>query len=383
VEGRNDEDAPPRRSNVSEYRLVLLDRPAWFLPMIEQEEMAKIGGEALVGWARLGEPREMDAANASLGLPAEALSRFSLAYVARARHTPEVVERMAHDADAVMVTSAAVTAEIMDRLPRLRVIGRPGIGYDVVDVDAATARGIAVFSAPGFCAREVADHTLMMALALARKAPVLHAAIRRGVYERGLASPMPAAYEMTLGLIAFGEIGREVAVRAKPFGFNLLAHDPFVAPAVAGQYGVALVGLDELLRRADIVSVHAPLSKQTFHLLGAREFALMKPAAYVINTARGAVIDQQALIAALQEGRIAGAGLDVFEREPLEADSPLARMDNVILTPHTAGMSDSSQIAVRHRTARNIAAALAGEWPETRDLINPQVRTHPRQRPPA
>ena len=361
--------------------LVLLDRPAWFLPAIEQDEMTKIGGEALIGWARLGEPREIDPANASLGLSAEALSRVSLAYVARAKHTPDVIERMAHDADAVMVTSAMVTGEIMDRLPKLRVIGRPGIGYDVVDVEAATARGIAVFSAPGFCAREVADHTLMMALALARKTPILHAAIRRGVYERGLASPMPAPYEMTLGLIAFGEIGREVAARAKPFGFTLIAHDPFIAPAVAEAYGVTLVGLDELLRQADIVSVHAPLTKHTSHLLGAREFALMKRTAYVINTARGAVIDQGALIAALQAGTIAGAGLDVFEREPLDADSPLVPMENVILTPHTAGMSDSSQIAVRHRTARNIAAGLVGRWPETRDLVNPQVKTHPRQHP--
>ena len=365
---------------MGKYTLVLLDRPAWFLPAIEHIEMTKVGGEALVGWARLGEPREIDPANASLGLSPEALSRVSLAYVARARHTPDVIERMASDADAVMVTSALVTGEIMDRLPKLRVIGRPGIGYDVVDVEAATKRGIAVFSAPGFCAREVADHTLMMALALARKAPVLHAAIRRGVYERGLASPMPAPYEMTLGLIAFGEIGREVAARAKPFGFTLVAHDPFVAPEVAERYGATLVGLDELLRRSDIVSVHAPLTKQTFHLLGAREFRLMKPTAYVINTARGAVIDQDALISALQTGVIAGAGLDVFEREPLEADSPLVRMEKVILTPHTAGMSDSSQIAVRHRTARNIADALTGRWPETRDLINPEVKSHPRQR---
>ena len=342
--------------------------------------MAKIGGEALIGWARLGESREIDPANASLGLSAEALSRISLAYVARAKHTPDAIERMARDADAVMVTSAAVTAEVMDRLPTLRVIGRPGIGYDVVDVEAATARGIAVFSAPGFCAREVADHTLMMALALARKAPTLHAAIRRGVYERGLASPMPATYEMTLGLIAFGEIGREVATRAKPFGFTILAHDPFIAPEVAAGYGVALVELDALLERADIVSVHAPLTQQTFHLLGEREFSRMKRTAYVINTARGAVIDQAALIAALQRGMIAGAALDVFEREPLEADSPLARMDNVLLTPHTAGMSDSSQVAVRHRTARNIASALTAQWPETRDLVNPQVKTHARQR---
>jgi D-3-phosphoglycerate dehydrogenase len=287
---------------------------------------------------------------------------------------------MARDAQAIMVTSAAVTAEIMDRLPNLRVIGRPGIGYDVVDVPAATARGIAVFSAPGFCAREVADHTLMMALALARKAPVLHQAIRRGVYERGLASPMPAAYEMTLGLIAFGEIGREVALRAKPFGFRLLAHDPFVTPETAATHGVTLVGLDELLAQSDIVSVHAPLNQATRHLLGAREFGLMKPTAYVINTARGPVIDQAALIEALRAGRLAGAGLDVFEREPLEADSPLVGMENVLLTPHTAGMSDSSQMAVRRRTARNIADALVGAWPEGRDLINPEVKGHPRQR---
>ncbi|HTU01197.1 MAG TPA: C-terminal binding protein [Candidatus Sulfotelmatobacter sp.] len=360
-------------------KLVLLDRPGWFLPLIEQEEMAKVGGEALIGWARLGESREVDAANAGLGLSVEELSRISLAYVARAKHTPEVVERMAADAEAVMVTSAAVTAEIMDRLPRLKVIGRPGIGYDVVDVEAATQRGIALFSAPGFCAREVADHTLMMALTLARKASVLHAAIRRGVYERGLASPMTAAYEMTLGLIAFGEIGREVAARAKPFGFTLLATDPFVDPATAKQHGVRLVKLDELLAQSDIISVHAPLTKDTRHLLSEREFSLMKPTAYVINTARGPVIDQAALIAALKARRIAGAGLDVFEREPLEADSPLIGMDNVILTPHTAGMSDSSQIAVRRRTARNIASALAGDWPAGRDLVNPQVKGHPRQ----
>ncbi len=361
------------------HRLVLLDRPAWFLPLIEQEEMAKVGGEALVGWARLGESREVDPANASLGLSVEELSRISLAYVARPRHTPEVIERMAADAEAVLVTSAAVSAEAMDRLPRLRVIGRPGIGYDVVDVPAATQRGIAVFSAPGFCAREVADHTLMLVLALARKAPVLHAAIRRGVYERGLASPMTAVYEMTLGLIAFGEIGREVAKRAKPFGLRLLAYDPFVEPATAEAYGVRLVSMDELLAQADIVSVHAPLTKQTFHLLGEREFGRMKPTAFVINTARGPVIDQAALIAALKSARIAGAGLDVFEREPLEADSPLVGMENVVLTPHTAGMSDTSQMAVRRRTARNIASALAGRWPDSRDLINPEVRSHPRQ----
>jgi D-3-phosphoglycerate dehydrogenase len=309
---------------VAKFRVVLLDRPAWFVPAIEQEELARIDAEVLVGWARLGQSKALDPVDASLVLPIEELSRISISYVPRARHTAEVIGRMASDADAILVTSAPVTAEILDRLPRLRVVGRPGIGYDVVDVEAATARGVAVFSAPGFCAREVAG-------------------------------------------------------RARAFGFRLLAHDPFVEPSAALACGVSLVGLDELLARSDIVSVHAPLMKATFHLLGEREFALMKPTACVINTARGPVIDQAALIAALTAGGIGGAGLDVFEQEPLEADSPLLGMENVLLTPHTAGLSDTRQIAVRRRTAENIARALVGDWPESRDLINPQVKGHPRQ----
>jgi D-3-phosphoglycerate dehydrogenase len=220
----------------------------------------------------------------------------------------------------------------------------------------------------------------MMALGLARKAPMLHAAIRRGVYERVLASPMSAVAAMTLGLVGFGEIGREVAVRAKGFGFALIAYDPFIAPGVADRHGAASVSLDELLRRADIVSMHVPLTRETYHMLGARELSLMKRSAYLINTARGAVIDQAALIAALQSRQIAGAGLDVYEREPLEPDSPLASMDNVILTPHTAGVSDSSQIAARHRTTKHVADALVGRWTDTADLVNPSVKEHPRQR---
>jgi D-3-phosphoglycerate dehydrogenase / 2-oxoglutarate reductase len=364
---------------VARYKVVMIDRPAWYQPIIEQEELSPIDAEVLVGWARLGQPRDLDPVMASTGLSVEELSKISISYVASGKHTAEVMEQMAGDADAIVVTSAKVTAAVMDRLPSLRVIGRPGIGYDVIDVPAATERGIAVFSAPGFCAREVADHTMMFALACARKAPMLHSAIRRGVYERGLSAPLAACYEMTLGLIAFGEIAREVAARAKPFGFRILASDPYVDQATADKYGVELVGLDELLQRSDLVSVHAPLSDGTFHLLSAKEFALMKPTAYVINTARGGLIDQQALITALEAGQIAGAALDVFEREPLEPDSPLAKMENVFLTPHTAGVSDSSQIETRRRTSRNIANALVGEWPETRDLVNPEVKGRGRQ----
>ncbi len=367
---------------MGKYRIVLLDRPAWFLPTIEQEEFSRIDGEVLVGWARLGGSKVLDPSIASRGVTIEELSQVSVAYEPGAKHTADVIERMASDADAIMVTPASVTAEVMDRLPRLRVIGKPGIGYDVIDVEAASARGIAVFSAPGFCAREVADHTLMMALGLARKAPLLGNAMRRGIYERSLPSPMAALYEMTLGLVAFGEIAREVAKRAKAFGFRIIAFDPLVEQKTADPYGVTMVGLDDLLSQADIVSIHAPLMKKTFHLIGEREFALMKPTAYVINTARGPVIDQTALIVALRERRISGAGLDVFEREPLPSDSPLLTMENVILTPHMAGLSNVSQMAVRRRTAHNVANALIGEWPPTRDLVNPKVKENLRRVPP-
>ena len=368
---------------MAKFKLVLIDRPAWFLPSIEQEEFSKIDGEVLVGWARLGESRELDPAIAKRGVSAETLSRGSVAYVAGGKHTADVYERMAYDADAIMVTPASVTAEAMDRMPRLRVIGKPGIGYDVVDVAAATARGIVVFSAPGFCAKEVADHTMMMMLGLARKAPLLGNAMRKGIYERSLPSPMTALYEMTLGLVAFGDIAREVALRAKPFGLKVIAFDPFVDKKTADAHGVTLVDLDTLLAQADVVSVHAPLMKETRHMIGEREFGLMKPTAVILNTARGPVIDQTALISALQAKRIAGAGLDVYDHEPLEADSPLLHMDNVILTPHMAGLSDTSQMAVRRRTVRNVANALVGKWPETRDLVNPKVKENLRRVPPS
>lgn len=358
---------------MAKYKVVCVDRPAWYQPVVEQEVLSAFDAVALVGWARLGQPAELDPVMAALGLPVEKLSRTTLSYIPSAKHTPDVLAQMAADADAILVTSARITAEVMDRLPRLRVIGRPGIGFDVVDVDAATARGIGVFSAPGFCAAEVADHTLMFTLGLARKLPLLHHAMRMGVWERGLSAGVRAINEMTLGLVAFGEIGREVAVRARAFGLRVLAHDPFVDQATADPYGVTMVGLDDLLAQSDIVSVHAPLGKKTFHLIGEREFGLMKPTAYIVNTARGPVIDYQALTWALQSGRIAGAGLDVFEPEPPEPGSPLWKMDNVLLTPHTAGVSDTSQVEVKRRTCRNIAAALTGDWPTSRDLVNPSV----------
>lgn len=364
---------------MASLRVVIIDRPAWYRPVIEQEELVKVDGEVLVGWDRLGASKDLDPAAVARGQTVEQLSMVGPVWIPTHEHTEDTIFRMAHDADAIVVTRARVSASLMDRLPRLRVIGRPGIGFDIIDIDAATARGIAVFNAPGFCAREVADHTIMLMLCCARKVPMLYSAMRSGLVDASTASPIMASYEMTLGLVAFGEIAREVALRAKAFGFRIIASDPFVGQAVADPFGVTMVSLDELLAESDIVSVHAPLGKQTFHLLGEREFSMMKPNAYVVNTSRGPVIDESALVAALMSGRIAGAGLDVFEREPLSSDSPLLSMNNVILTPHTGGISDSSAIATKRRTMRNIANALTGEWPDTRDLINPQVKANLRR----
>jgi D-3-phosphoglycerate dehydrogenase len=355
--------------------VVILDRPAWYEPVIEREVLAGVGAEVVVGWAEVADaPPEALRDSPPEEIGRERYSTITAAFVPPRIGTEDRLIEMARDADAVLVVQARVTARVLESLPRLRAVGRYGIGVDTVDIEAATRLGVAVVYVPGFCAREVADHAMMYVLGFGRRLPYLHGLMKQGVWGRAGASPMPALYGQTLGLIAFGEIGREMALRARSFGLTVLAHDPFVDPALAGGLGVTLVGLDELLSRSDYVSVHAPLNAKTRHMLGERELRLMKPTACLINTARGPVVDEAALVRALQEGWIAGAGLDVFEQEPLDPSSPLLEMENVLLTPHTAGLSDESQVDSRYRVCRAIAAILEGGWPEGRDLYNPAVK---------
>ncbi len=362
----------------AQFKVVILDRPSWYEPILEREELSRVGAEVVVGWAAMPDaPAEAGSSYPTGNLTTEQYSTITSAFVPVGIGTEENLIAMARDADAVLVISAKVTERVMESLPRLRAVGRYGIGVDNVDVEAATRRGVAVVNVPGFCAREVADHVMMMVLAASRKLNFLQGLLRRGVWGRGNASPMPALYSQTLGMIAFGEIGREVARRARPFGLTLLAHDPYVSQASADLHGVTLVSMEELLSRSDFVSVHVPLNAQTRHLIGERELRLMKPQAYLINTARGPVVDEAALIGALREGWIAGAGLDVYEREPIDPASPLLQLDNVLLTPHTAGLSDESQRESRRRVSRAVAEILAGRWPEGRELYNPAVKEHP------
>ncbi|MDP2949316.1 MAG: C-terminal binding protein [Chloroflexota bacterium] len=276
------------------------------------------------------------------------------------------------EADVVLVSGAAITRRVIEGLRRCRAIVRYGVGVDNVDLEAAREHGIVVANVVDFCTEEVSNHALLLLLACAKRLLPLDRDVREGHWRRTSLRGMPTIFGQTLGIIGLGCIGRALARKAQPLGLSLIASDPYVEPEVAEQCGVRLAPLEELLRHSDYVSVNAPLTAETRQLIGARELALMKPTAVLINTARGTLVDEGALVEALRRRRIAGAGLDVFEEEPLPADSPLRQLDNVILTPHTAGVSEASVKLLRAEVGRAAADVLAGRWP--RHVANLGVR---------
>lgn len=280
-------------------------------------------------------------------------------------NTSEALATLVHDADALFAGHIPTTATVIAEMPHCKGIVTASVGFDMIDVAAATARGIPVANVPDFCMREVANHTMGFLLACSRKMVVLDKALRRGGWSPPLFPPMASVHGETLGLISFGRIARAVAVRAKAFDLRVIAFDPYLDATVGAQHGVELMPLDDLLRQSDYVSVHAPLNAETRHLLSDREFSLMKPTATVINTGRGPVIDEAAMIRALQSGQIGAAGLDVFEREPVAPDNPLLAMGNVVVTPHSAGFSDEAIRTARRLGAEEIARMLRGERPRS------------------
>ena len=286
-------------------------------------------------------------------------------------HGEEDLIRATRDAHALLVSLSQVTRRVMATWSRVRVIARYGIGVDTVDLKAATDHGILVTNVPDFCYDEVSDTAMSLILAVTRKVVRMHSLVSRGVYNRKLAMPVYKARGQTLGLLAFGRIARAVARKAAPFGFRVLAHDPYVQPeSLAGQ-PVELVGLEELLARSDVLSIHAPLTPETRHIVGESQLRLMKPTAYLVNTSRGPVVDQKALTRALQEGWIAGAGLDVLEKEPPDPEDPILGLDNVVLTPHYASYTEESYVEVREKAARQVVQGLRGEVPTY--LVNREV----------
>ena len=287
----------------------------------------------------------------------------------------EIIEA-AKDADVILMAGAQVTRRVMEALPKCQAIIFGSVGFDGVDVDAATDNSVIVVNSPAreWCVEEVSNHAITLLLACAKKLMLFNNWTKQGRWGecKRVQAPMGSIYGQTLGLIACGDIGQMTARKAQCFGLRILGYDPYADKSVAREHGIDLVSLPELLKESDFVSVHTPLNKETRHLIGEKELKLMKPGAYLINTARGSVIDEAALIKALQEEWIAGAGLDVFEKEPADAENPLFKMDNVVVTPHSAYYSDASFNRPRIVVLQEATRVLSGRWPK--NVVNKTVK---------
>lgn len=297
----------------------------------------------------------------SLDPAKQALARLDPEYRMADSPSADDILAVARDADAILVTYAKLSGDLLRQLRKCKAIGRFGLGVDNIDLPAAKACGIAVNYVPDYCLREVSDHAMALLLALARKVTQANKLVQSGRWEVPPLVPLRRLEGQVLGLIGFGNIPRTLAPKAKAFGFKVLAHDPYVARQALDAAGVEGVSFDELLARSDFVSVHAPLLPATRGLMNAAAFAKMKKGAYLINTARGPLIDEPALIAALDSGGLGGAALDVVTSEPLAKNSPLVGRDNVILTPHTAFYSVEALEELQTKCASDVARVLSGE----------------------
>ena len=279
----------------------------------------------------------------------------------------------ARDADALYAKGRPITKKIIDGLERCKIIALGSVGVDSVDVAAATARGIPVTNVPDTFIEEVADHAMMLILATFRRLVVQDRMVREGRWKEGRPQLLqfPRLMGLTLGFVAFGHVARAVAMRARPFGLRMIAYDPYVEELVMSPYGVEPASLTQVLQQSDIISMHAPATPDAYHLLKEEHFRLMKPTALFINTGRGPTVDEPALIKALEQGWIAGAGLDVLEQEPPVSVNPLMKMENVILTAHVASASARFDPARRRRVGQELALVLNGQWP--RSCVNPSV----------
>ncbi len=282
----------------------------------------------------------------------------------------------AKDADAILGGGRLFTRRAMEALPKCRAIVTYSVGFDGIDVEAATDLGILVVNNPAreWCVEEVSNHAITLLLACAKKLTILNDMVKQGKWgdTRKLLPPMASVHGQMLGIIGCGDIGRRTAQKAEVFGLNLIGCDPYVDPTLTVDCGIKMTSMPDLSRRCDFVSVHTPLEKETFHLLGEAQFNLMKPTAYFINTSRGSVVDEPALIKALQGKKIAGAGLDVFEKEPIASDNPLLKMDNVITLPHSASYSDAAIEVQPKNPSEEVACILSGKWPK--NPVNPKVK---------
>ena len=276
--------------------------------------------------------------------------------------SPESVMKLAADADAVLVTYAKINADMIRQMKKVRIISRFGIGVDNVDLDAATQKGIVVTKVPDYCIDEVSDHAMALLLSAVRKIPMATDQVHGGTWKMPNFVPIHRLRGSVLGLVGFGRIPQLVAPKAKAFGMRVIAFDPYVPPEVFQNVGVERVELDELLTTSDYVSIHSPLTPDTKGMFNEAAFKKMKKGSYVVNTARGPVVDEAALAAAIDSGHIAGAALDVMTAEP-PTGSPLIGKRNVIITPHTSFYSEESLVELQTKASQEVANVLTGKPP--------------------
>ncbi len=294
----------------------------------------------------------------------EIKSEFVLAHC----NTKDEVTKVAHDADGIINQYAPIDRRVIESLKRCKVIARYGVGVDNIDIEAATEHKIIVANVPDYCVDEVSTHAIALILACARGITLLDRKRREKRWDFTLAKPLFRTKGKTLGLFGLGKIARAVAQKASGFGFKIIAYDPYVSKV---NRGIKLVEFSQLLSDSDFISIHSPLTDETRHLFGENKLKTMKKTAYLINTARGPIINEKDLYVALKEKWIAGAALDVMEKEPPDWGNPLLKLDNLIITPHISFYSEESYVELKTKTAKAVLSVLKGELPRT--FVNPQV----------
>jgi len=282
--------------------------------------------------------------------------------------TEDDVITVASDVDGIINQYAPMTKKVIQVLSKCKVIARYGVGVDNIDIEAATKKNIIVANVPDYCIDEVSTHTMSLILACARSLTILDRKVRERKWDFTVAKPLFRTEGQTVGLFGLGRIARKVAQKALGFGFKVITYDPYVSES--GE-DIKLVDLDYLLANSDFLSIHAPLTKETRHLFGENKLHKMKKTAFLINTSRGPLIDEKALYKALKEKWIAGAALDVMEKEPPDWNNPLLKLENIIITPHISFYSEESYRELKIKVAESVVSVLKGKQP--RSTVNPQV----------
>jgi len=309
-----------------------------------------------------------DCDHPSIEIERKVLSKINPDFVLAQCNTEDEVIEVAHDADGIINQYAPITRRVIESLKRCKVIARYGVGVDNIDAEAATEYGIIVANVPDYCVDEVSTHAMALILACARGITLLDRKRMEKIWDFKLAKPLFRTQGKTLGLFGLGRIARMVVQKSLGFGFKIIAYDPYVSTV---NMKVELIEFSQLLSDSDFVSIHAPLTDETRHSFGENELKAMKKTAFLINTARGSIIDEKALYKALKERWVAGAALDVMEKEPPDWENPLLKLENLIISPHISFYSEESYIELKTKTAKAVLSVLKGELP--RAMVNPQV----------